>query len=54
VYFKPGLSQAVADYKTLFFRNGFYSVSKLWFTDGCKETPEKMGEMIKREYEKLF
>ena len=54
VYFKLGISQTAADYKTLFFRNGVYSVAKLWFTEGCKESPQKMGEIIKREYEKLF
>ena len=52
VYFKLGLSQTAADYKMLFFRNGVYSVAKLWFTEGCKESPQKMGEIIKREYEK--
>ena len=52
VYFKLGISQTAADYKTLFFRNGVYSVAKLWFTEGCKESPQKMGEIIKREYEK--
>ena len=54
VYFKLGLSQTAADYKMLFFRNGVYSVAKLWFTEGCKESPQKMGEIIKREYEKLM
>ena len=49
VYFKLGISQTAADYKTLFFRNGVYSVAKLWFTEGCKESPQKMGEIIKRE-----
>ena len=54
VYFKLGISQTAADYKILFFRNGVYSVAKLWFKDGCKESPQKMGEIIKREYEKLL
>ena len=54
VYFKLGISQTAADYKTLFFRNGVYSVAKLWFAEGCKESPQTMGEIIKREYEKLI
>ena len=54
VYFKMGLSQTASDYKTLFFRNGVYSVAKLWFEDGCIDTPQKMGEIIQREYVKLF
>ena len=51
VYFKLGNSQTAADYKMLFFRNGVYSVAKLWFTEGCKESPQTMGEIIKRVYE---
>ena len=54
VYFKLGTSQTASDYKTLFFRNGVYSVAKLWFEDGCIDTPQKMGEIIQREYVKLF
>ena len=54
VYFKLGTSQTATDYKMLFFRNGVYSVAKLWFEDGCIDTPQKMGEIIKREYEKLI
>ena len=54
VYFKLGISQTASDYKMLFFRNGVYSVAKLWFTEGCKESPQKLGEIIKREYEKLI
>ena len=54
VYFKLGNSQTAADYKMLFFRNGVYSVAKLWFEGGCFDTPQKMGEIIQREYKKLF
>ena len=54
VYFKLGISQTAADYKMLFFRNGVYSVAKLWLEDGCIDTPQKMGEIIQREYKKLF
>ena len=54
VYFKLGLSQTASDYKMLFFRNGVYSVVKLWFKDGWMNATQKMGEIIQREYEKLF
>ena len=53
-YFKAGISQVEADYKTLFFRNGVFAVAKMWFEDGCKESPKQMGEIIKREYEKVL
>jgi hypothetical protein len=54
VYFKLGASQTATDYKMLFFRNSIYSVTKLWFEDGWIDTPQKMGEIIRREYVKLF
>ena len=54
VYFKLGISHTAADYKTIFFRNGIYSAAKLWFEDGCIDSPQKMGEIRKREYAKLF
>ena len=54
IYFKLDVSQSSSDYKTIFFRKGAYSVAKLWFEDGCMDSPQKMGEIVKREYEKLF
>ena len=54
IYFKLGISKKSADYKTLFFRNGVYAVAKMWFEGGCQESPEQMGEIIKREYKKAF
>lgn len=54
IYFKLGMSKKSADYKTLFFRNGVYSVAKMWFEGGCAEPPELMGEIVKREHSKLF
>ncbi len=32
----------------------YYSVVKMWFDNGCNETPEQMGAIIKREYEKIY
>ena len=54
VYFKLGVSKTTGDYKKIFFRTGAYSVAKMWFDGGCIEPPEQMGEIVKREYRKLF
>ena len=54
VYFKLGVSKTTGDYKEIFFRNGAYSVAKMWFDSGCIESSEQMGEIVKREYRKLF
>lgn len=54
VYFKLGMSKKSADYKELFFRNGVYAVAKMWIEGGCVESPEQMGEIVKREHSKLF
>lgn len=53
-YFKVGISEIETDYKTIFFRNGVYSVIKLWFEEGCKESSEQMSEIVLREYRKCF
>ena len=54
VYFKLGVSKTTGDYKKIFFRTGAYSVAKMWFDGGCVESPEQMGEIVKREYVKLL
>lgn len=54
IYFKLGVCQATADYKSIFFRNGVYSVIKMWFEDGCVDSPEQMATIVKREYDKIF
>lgn len=54
IYFKLGISKSKVDYKTLFFRNGAYSVAKMWFEGGCIEYPDQMGEILKREYLKIY
>ena len=54
IYFKLGISQAKTDYKMLFFRTGAYFVAKMWFAGGCVESPKQMGEILKREYNKLI
>lgn len=54
IYFKLGVSKTTGDYKEIFFRNGVYSVAKMWFDGGCVEPTEQMGEIVKREYEKIY
>ena len=54
IYFKLGVSQVSSDYKTIFFRNGAYSVAKMWFDGGCIESSEQMGTIVKREYDKIY
>lgn len=37
-------------YHIEFFRNGLNAIIKMWLADGCKESPEEMAEILKREY----
>ena len=37
-------------YHIEFFRNGLNAIIKLWLSDGCKESPEEMAEVLKQEY----
>lgn len=48
-YFKLGIREVKADYKTLFLRSAVHSVAKLWFEGGCVESTEAMGALIMRE-----
>ena len=48
-YFKLGIREVKADYKTLFLRSAVHSVAKLWFEGGCVESAEAMGALIMRE-----
>lgn len=51
-YFKLGIRDVKADYKTLFLRSAVHGVAKLWFENGCIESAEKMGNLIMREISK--
>ena len=51
-YFKLGIREVKADYKTLFLRSAVHGVAKLWFENGCIESAEKMGNLIMREMSK--
>jgi len=37
-------------YHVAFFRAGFETIMKMWLANGCKETPEEMADILKREY----
>lgn len=37
-------------YHIEFFKSGLNSIIKLWLSNGCKETPEEMSEILKSEY----
>ncbi len=37
-------------YHIEFFRNGLNAIIKLWLSEGCQESPEKMAEVLKTEY----
>ena len=51
-YFKLGIREVKADYKTLFLRSAVHGVAKLWFENGCVEPEEHMGAIIMRELKK--
>ena len=51
-YFKLGIREVKADYKTLFLRSAVHGVAKLWFENGCVESAEHMGAIIMREMKK--
>ena len=48
-YFKLGIREVTADYKSLFLRSAVHGVAKLWFENGCIDPVEEMGVLIKRE-----
>ena len=37
-------------YHIEFFRNGLNAIIKMWLADGCKESPEEMAQILKKEY----
>ncbi len=37
-------------YHIAFFQGGFNAMVKLWLNGGCRETPEEMEKIIKKEY----
>ena len=37
-----------------FFKSGFNAIIKKWLSNGCKETPEEMENILKSEYLRKF
>ena len=37
-------------YHIEFFRNGLNAIIKMWLAGGCKESPEEMADVLKKEY----
>lgn len=37
-------------YHIEFFRNGINAIIKMWLSNGCKESPEEMANIIREEY----
>ena len=37
-------------YHIEFFRNGLNAIIKIWLAGGCRETPEEMADILKKEY----
>lgn len=38
------------NYHIKFFKSGLNAIIKMWLTEGCRETPEEMADIIKAEY----
>ena len=38
------------EYHVEFFRNGLNAVIKLWLNNACKESPEEIADVIRKEY----
>lgn len=47
LYFKLAISKSCGEYKTIFFKNGMYSVLKMWLEGGCVESAEEMSKFLK-------
>lgn len=37
-------------YHIEFFRNGLNAIIKMWLSDGCRESPKQMADILKKEY----
>ena len=49
-YFKIGICSKEDWYQETFLRNDVHDIACLWFEGGCKETPQAMSEIVRREY----
>ena len=48
VYFKLAMPPEVEDYHSAFRRRGIYAVVKSWLENGCIESAESMGAIIRK------
>lgn len=46
---RDGLEENI-EYHIEFFRHGLNAIIKMWLAGGCRETPEQMVDILKREY----
>ncbi|MBQ9943902.1 MAG: TetR/AcrR family transcriptional regulator [Clostridia bacterium] len=49
VAIRDGLEENI-EYHIEFFRHGLNAIIKMWLAGGCRETPEQMVDILKREY----
>lgn len=49
VAIRYGLEENI-EYHIEFFRHGLNAIIKMWLAGGCRETPEQMVDILKREY----
>lgn len=48
IYFKEKLGDLTDDFHLQFIVGGFFKVLKTWISDGCKENPDDIMEIIKK------
>ena len=44
------ISSAGVNYHIAFFATGVSEIFRIWLINGCKESPEEMAEILKKEY----
>lgn len=47
---KNALNETGLDYRVEFFRSGFNAIVRIWLSNGCKETPQQMCDILLSEY----
>ncbi|MBQ8268688.1 MAG: TetR family transcriptional regulator C-terminal domain-containing protein [Clostridia bacterium] len=52
--FKAESYNTTGDYKTAFFVHGLRAIIATWLDHGCADSPERMNEIVIKEYKKLF
>ena len=52
--FKAESYNTTGDDKTAFFVHGLRAIIATWLDHGCADSPERMNEIVIKEYKKLF